>query len=119
MRSTPVASPDSACKAPLRRVEARIVTLTTSYLLSGGDVWPKQPAPADHPWRSMRNPKSGGGNAMVAHYSGTTLDAQIRYANGAISILDNWLNGKAQVPENVIVENGDYATKAYGQREKK
>ena len=46
-------------------------------------------------------------------------DAQIRYANGAISILDNWLNGKAQVPANVIVENGDYATKAYGQREKK
>ncbi|GAA5961256.1 hypothetical protein JCM8115_001524 [Rhodotorula mucilaginosa] len=85
----------------------------------GGDVWPKQPAPADHPWRSMRNPKSGGGNAMVAHYSGTTLDAQIRYANGAISILDNWLNGKAQLPANVIVENGDYATKAYGQREKK
>jgi formate dehydrogenase len=46
-------------------------------------------------------------------------DAQIRYANGAISILDNWLNGKAQLPANVIVENGDYATKAYGQREKK
>lgn len=46
-------------------------------------------------------------------------DAQIRYADGAISILDNWLNGKAQVPANVIVENGDYATKAYGQREKK
>lgn len=35
-----------------------------------GDVWNKQPSPADHPWRKMRNP-SGGGNGMVAHYSGT------------------------------------------------
>lgn len=52
-------------------------------------------------------------------FSISPTDAQIRYADGAISILDNWLNGKAQVPENVIVENGDYATKAYGQREKK
>ena len=70
-RSTLVGSPDSELFSQVG--EGRTVALTTCYLLSGGDVWPKQPAPADHPWRSMRNPKSGGGNAMVAHYSGTTL----------------------------------------------
>lgn len=81
----------------------------------GGDVWNHQPAPADHPWRSMNN-QHGGGNAMVPHYSGTTLDAQKRYADGTREILTNWLNNKPQNPANLIVENGEYATKAYGQR---
>ena len=36
-----------------------------------GDVWYPQPAPKDHPWRTM--PK----HAMTPHYSGTTLDAQV------------------------------------------
>jgi lactate dehydrogenase-like 2-hydroxyacid dehydrogenase len=36
-----------------------------------GDVWYPQPAPPDHPWRSMPN------HAMTPHYSGTTLDAQV------------------------------------------
>lgn len=82
----------------------------------------------------MKGP-SGNGNGMVAHYSGTvsfpssvkferftetsrqqTLDAQARYANGTLSILENWTTGKAQTPADVIVANGEYATKAYGQR---
>ncbi|KAH9930647.1 uncharacterized protein B0H18DRAFT_992775 [Fomitopsis serialis] len=46
-----------------------------------GDVWNVQPAPKDHPWRQMKNPL-GGGNGMTPHYSGTTLDAQARYAAG-------------------------------------
>lgn len=84
----------------------------------GGDVWNHQPAPANHPWRSMQNPHHGG-NAMVPHYSGTTLDAQKRYADGTREILFNWLNKKPQNPVNLIVENGEYATKAYGERQKK
>jgi formate dehydrogenase len=60
-----------------------------------GDVWNVQPAPRDHPWRSMANPL-GGGNGMVPHYSGTTLDAQIRYAEGAKDILDRYLQDKPQ-----------------------
>jgi len=85
--------------------------------LSGyaGDVWNVQPAPKDHVWRTAKNPL-GGGNGMVPHYSGTTLDAQARYANGVKSILENYLGGKAQDPPNVIVGVGAYATKAYGQR---
>lgn len=82
----------------------------------GGDVWFPQPAPADHPWRSMRN-KYGGGNAMTPHVSGTSLDAQARYAQGVKNILESYFSGKHDYrPQDVIVINGDYATKAYGQR---
>jgi formate dehydrogenase len=80
-----------------------------------GDVWNVQPAPKDHVWRTMANPL-GGGNGMVPHYSGTTLDAQLRYANGTKSILENYLQDKPQEPANIIVGKKGYETKAYGQR---
>ncbi|KAI0346525.1 NAD-dependent formate dehydrogenase [Trametopsis cervina] len=80
-----------------------------------GDVWNVQPAPKDHIWRTMKNPL-GGGNGMVPHYSGTTLDAQARYAAGTKSIIENYLAGKPQEPQNIIVGKKGYETKAYGQR---
>ncbi|KAG2356457.1 hypothetical protein BDR07DRAFT_1491957 [Suillus spraguei] len=80
-----------------------------------GDVWNVQPAPQDHVWRTAKN-VLGGGNGMVPHYSGTTLDAQARYASGTKSIIENYLTGKAQEPQNIIVGLGKYETKAYGQR---
>lgn len=80
-----------------------------------GDVWNVQPAPRDHVWRTMKN-SLGGGNGMVPHYSGTTLDAQARYAAGTREILENYFTGKAQTPANIIVGVGKYETKAYGQR---
>jgi len=80
-----------------------------------GDVWNVQPAPKDHVWRTAKNPL-GAGNGMVPHYSGTTLDAQARYAAGTKSILDHYLNGTTQEPQNVIVGVGKYESKAYGQR---
>jgi len=82
----------------------------------GGDVWFPQPAPQDHPWRTMQYKGQTGGNAMVPHMSGTTLDAQARYAAGVKTILDNYFNDKPQNPADVIVQRGSYATKAYGQR---
>ncbi|KFA62129.1 hypothetical protein S40285_01671 [Stachybotrys chlorohalonatus IBT 40285] len=84
----------------------------------GGDVWYPQPAPGDHVLRTAKNP-FGGGNAMVPHMSGTSLDAQKRYADGTKAILTSYLTGKHDYrPEDLIVHNGDYATKAYGQRTK-
>lgn len=53
----------------------------------------------------MKNPL-GGGNGMVPHYSGTTLDAQARYAAGTKSILQNFFEGKPQEPGNIIVAKG-------------
>ncbi|KAI0344681.1 NAD-dependent formate dehydrogenase [Trametopsis cervina] len=80
-----------------------------------GDVWNVQPAPKEHVWRTMKNPLNGG-NGMTPHYSGTTLDAQRRYADGTKQILDNFFNNKPQTPANVIIGKKGYETKAYGQR---
>ncbi|OUM54014.1 hypothetical protein BVG19_g3352 [[Candida] boidinii] len=85
----------------------------------GGDVWFPQPAPKDHPWRDMRN-KYGAGNAMTPHYSGTTLDAQTRYAQGTKNILESFFTGKFDYrPQDIILLNGEYVTKAYGKHDKK
>jgi len=85
----------------------------------GGDVWFPQPAPKDHPLRTAHNPW-GGGNAMVPHMSGTSLDAQKRYADGTKKILDSYFSGREDYNTvDLIVHKGDYATKAYGERAKK
>ncbi|SJM87256.1 probable Formate dehydrogenase 2 [Zygosaccharomyces bailii] len=82
----------------------------------GGDVWNQQPAPKDHPWRSMDN-KDHCGNAMTVHISGTSLDAQARYAQGVKDILESYFSKKFDYrPQDVIVMNGEYATRAYGQK---
>lgn len=57
---------------------------------------------------------------MVPHMSGTTIDAQARYAKGTKDIIDSYLSGRFDYrPEDLIVIGGDYATKSYGQREMK
>ena len=55
-----------------------------------GDVWDVQPTPKDHVLRTTKNLLSGG-NGMVPHYSGTTLNAQVCYAKGVRNILKNYL----------------------------
>jgi formate dehydrogenase len=54
---------------------------------------------------------------MVPHMSGTSLDAQKRYADGVVAILDSYFSKRDDYrPEDLIVPKGAYATKAYGQR---
>ena len=85
----------------------------------GGDVWFPQPAPQEHPLRTAKN-KMGGGNGMVPHMSGTSIDAQARYAEGTKNILQSYFSGKHDYkPQDLICKDGDYATKAYGQRSNK
>lgn len=82
----------------------------------GGDVWFPQPATKDHPLRYAEHPW-GGGNATVPHMSGTSIDAQVRYAQGTKNILESYFSGREDYrPEDLIVHKGDYVTKAYGQR---
>jgi formate dehydrogenase len=51
--------------------------------------------------------------------SGTSIDAQKRYAAGTKAILDLYFSGREDYrPEDLIVHKGDYSTKAYGQRAK-
>lgn len=57
---------------------------------------------------------------MVPHMSGSSIDAQIRYAEGTKAILESYFSGKHDYrPEDLIVHKGDYATKAYGLRDAK
>lgn len=86
----------------------------------GGDVWNVQPSPKDHPWRTMEHPYGrGAGNAMVPHMSGTSLDAQQRYATGVRNILQSYFSKKEDYrPQDVICYGGHYGTKAYGSEKK-
>ena len=72
-----------------------------------GDVWYPEPAPVDHPWRHMPN------HAMVHHYSGTTLEAQKRYADGIKNCLLNFLNGRAIDRDYLIVDDGKVVSPSY------
>jgi len=82
-----------------------IVRATQSGQLAGyaGDVWFPQPAPKDHPWRTM--PYQG----MTPHVAGTTLNAQARYAAGVREILECWFAGRAIRNEYLIVDKGRLA----------
>jgi len=68
-----------------------------------GDVWFPQPAPKDHPWRTM--PYHG----MTPHVSGTSLSAQARYAAGTREILECWFEGRPIREEYLIVDGGHLA----------
>mgnify|MGYP001473611997 FL=1 len=68
-----------------------------------GDVWFPQPAPKDHPWRTMPN------HAMTPHTSGTSLSAQARYAAGVREILECWFAKKPIRDEYLIVQGGKLA----------
>ncbi len=68
-----------------------------------GDVWFPQPAPNDHPWRTMPN------HAMTPHTSGTSLSAQARYAAGVREILECWFEGRPIREEYLIVQSGGLA----------
>ncbi|MFD5032996.1 NAD-dependent formate dehydrogenase [Streptomyces sp. NPDC058405] len=68
-----------------------------------GDVWYPQPAPADHPWRTMPH------HGMTPHISGSSLSAQARYAAGTREILESWFAGTPLRDEYLIVDKGALA----------
>jgi formate dehydrogenase len=68
-----------------------------------GDVWFPQPAPEDHPWRTMP------WNGMTPHISGTSLSAQARYAAGTREILECFLDNRPIRDEYLIVQGGGFA----------
>jgi formate dehydrogenase len=82
-----------------------VVRALQSGRLAGyaGDVWFPQPAPRDHPWRTM--PWHG----MTPHTSGTSLSAQARYAAGTREILECWFEGRPIREEYLIVDGGKLA----------
>jgi formate dehydrogenase len=82
-----------------------IVRALESGQLAGyaGDVWYPQPAPKDHPWRTMPH------HGMTPHISGSSLSAQARYAAGTREILECWFNGRPIRDEYLIVDGGKLA----------
>jgi formate dehydrogenase len=82
-----------------------IVRALESGQLAGyaGDVWFPQPAPVDHPWRSMPH------HGMTPHISGTSLTAQTRYAAGVREILECWFDNRPIRDEYLIVSAGKLA----------
>jgi len=68
-----------------------------------GDVWYPQPAPQDHPWRSMPH------HGMTPHVSGSSLSAQARYAAGVREILECWFDGRPIREEYLIADAGRLA----------
>jgi formate dehydrogenase len=82
-----------------------IVGALESGQLAGyaGDVWFPQPAPRDHPWRTMPH------HGMTPHISGTSLSAQARYAAGTREILECWFENRPIRDEYLIVQGGELA----------
>jgi len=82
-----------------------VVRACESGRLAGyaGDVWFPQPAPRDHPWRSMPH------HGMTPHTSGTSLSAQARYAAGVREILECWFDQRPIREEYLIVDGGRLA----------
>jgi formate dehydrogenase len=82
-----------------------IVRALESGQLAGyaGDVWFPQPAPPDHPWRTMPH------HGMTPHVSGSSLSAQARYAAGTREILECFLAGRPIRDEYLIVDGGGLA----------
>jgi len=68
-----------------------------------GDVWFPQPAPADHPWRTMPH------HGMTPHISGSSLSAQTRYAAGTREILECYFENRPIRNEYLIVQGGKLA----------
>jgi formate dehydrogenase len=82
-----------------------IVRALESGQLAGyaGDVWFPQPAPVDHPWRTMAH------HGMTPHISGSSLSAQARYAAGTREILECFFEGRPIRDEYLIVDGGRLA----------
>ena len=82
-----------------------IVRALESGQLAGyaGDVWFPQPAPKEHPWRTMPH------HGMTPHISGSSLSAQARYAAGTREILESYFAKKPIRTEYLIVDKGKLA----------
>jgi formate dehydrogenase len=84
--------------------QAVVDALESGHLAGyAGDVWFPQPAPKDHPWRSMPN------HGMTPHTSGTSLSAQARYAAGVREILECFFEDRPIREPYLIVKGGKLA----------
>eukprot|EP01123_Difflugia_compressa_P012230 TRINITY_DN5159_c0_g1_i1.p1 TRINITY_DN5159_c0_g1~~TRINITY_DN5159_c0_g1_i1.p1 ORF type:complete len:415 (-),score=82.60 TRINITY_DN5159_c0_g1_i1:51-1295(-) len=94
----------NTARAEICQRDAIVRALNSGHLAGyAGDVWFPQPAPKDHPWRTMPS------HAMTPHISGTTLSAQTRYAAGVREVLESFFEGKPIRNEYLVVDGGKLA----------
>jgi formate dehydrogenase len=72
-----------------------------------GDVWNPEPAPPDHPWRTMAD------YAMTPHVSGTTLEARERYAVGIRDSPIRFIEDRPIRDDHVMVSGGEIQSGSY------
>jgi formate dehydrogenase len=94
----------NTARAKLVDCDAIVKALESGQLAGyAGDVWYPQPAPKDHPWRTM--PHEG----MTPHTSGSTLSAQARYSAGTREILECFYSERPIREEYLIAQEGRLA----------
>ncbi|MGC7094685.1 NAD-dependent formate dehydrogenase [Amycolatopsis lurida] len=94
----------NTARAKITDRDAVVRALESGHLAGyAGDVWYPQPAPADHPWRTMPH------HGMTPHISGSSLSAQARYAAGTREILEHWFDEQPLREEYLIVDAGKLA----------
>ena len=96
-------------RGPIVEFDALVGALEEGHIADyAGDAWDPEPAPPDHPWRTMPN------HAMTPHTAGTTLDAQQTYTDGIRRCLEAFFNGEPVEDIRVIVEGGEIVSGTYG-----
>jgi formate dehydrogenase len=84
--------------------DAVVRAIQSSHIAGyAGDVWYPEPAPPDHPWRTMPF------NGMTPHIAGSTLSAQTRHAACTLEILQSYFGGTPIRQEYPIVDSGGLA----------
>ncbi|MCA1716989.1 MAG: hypothetical protein LC781_09125, partial [Actinobacteria bacterium] len=88
--------------------DALVEALEEGHLAGyAGDVWDPEPAPPDHPWRTMPH------HMMTPHTAGTTLDAQKHYAEDTRRCLEAFFAGEEIEDDHLIVEGGEIVSGTY------
>ncbi len=104
----------NTARGKIVNTDALVEALEKGHLAGyAGDVWYPQPAPKDHKWRHMLN------HAMVPHYSGTTLEAQNRYAKGIKDCLVRLFENHPLEQHYLIVDKGSIVSPSYSYAFKK
>ncbi|MCU5746911.1 NAD-dependent formate dehydrogenase [Staphylococcus sp. SQ8-PEA] len=104
----------NTARGKIVNTDALIEALNDKHIQGyAGDVWYPQPAPAEHPWRTMPR------NAMTVHYSGMTLEAQKRIEDGVKDILSRFFNDEPFQDKDVIVSGGRISSASYNAKNDK
>ncbi|MCH4531582.1 NAD-dependent formate dehydrogenase [Staphylococcus haemolyticus] len=98
----------NTARGKIVNTEALVQAVNSGHIQGyAGDVWYPQPAPQNHPWRTMPR------NAMTIHYSGMTLESQKRIEDGTKDILNRFFNNEPFQDKDVIVSSGKISSSSY------